>query len=146
MPNIAALLKSEITRVARKEIRAEIESLRKAVSAQRLAIAALKREIAEVRKAASEGSQPPKAAAATEDVAEAGIQRRFSPSRLAAHRQKIGLSAAQYGALVGVTGQSIYKYEQGKARPHTATVRKLSEIKERSKAQILASLQEGGQG
>ena len=53
MPNIAALLKSEITRVARKEIRAEIESLRKAVSAQRLAIAALKREIAEVRKAAS---------------------------------------------------------------------------------------------
>ena len=49
MPNIAALLKSEITRVARKEIRAEIESLRKAVSAQRSAIAALKREIAEVR-------------------------------------------------------------------------------------------------
>ena len=140
MPNIAALLKSEITRVARKEIRAEIESLRKAVSAQRSAIAALKREIAEVRKMASKGPQAPKAAATASDAAEAGVQRRFSPSRLAVHRQKIGLSAAQYGALVGVTGQSIYKYEQGKARPLAATVRKLSELKERSKAQILASL------
>ncbi|WP_323745972.1 helix-turn-helix domain-containing protein [Diaphorobacter caeni] len=70
------------------------------------------------------------------------VKRRFSASRLAAHRQKTGLSAADYGALVGVSGQSIYHYEQGKARPHAAVVRKLSMIKELGKTQLLALLDE----
>ena len=43
MPNIASLLKSEISRVARKEIRADTTTLKRAVSAYRSEIAALKR-------------------------------------------------------------------------------------------------------
>ena len=50
MPNIANIFKAEITRVARKEVRAEVDSLRKALAAQRSAIAALKREIADLHK------------------------------------------------------------------------------------------------
>jgi len=38
------------------------------------------------------------------------VQRRFSPARLAATRKKLGLSAADFGALIGVSGQSIYKW------------------------------------
>jgi predicted transcriptional regulator len=70
------------------------------------------------------------------------VKRRFSPTRLATHRQKTGLSAADYGALVGISGQSIYHYEQGKARPHADVVRKLSMLKELSKTQLLALLEE----
>ena len=43
MPNIASILKAEITRVARKEIRAELEGLKKSASVYRTEIAALKR-------------------------------------------------------------------------------------------------------
>ena len=43
MANIASLLKSEISRVARKEVRGEIAGLKKAVSSYRSEIAALKR-------------------------------------------------------------------------------------------------------
>jgi hypothetical protein len=43
MPNVASVLKSEIARVARKEVRAEIASLKKAASAYRSDIAELKR-------------------------------------------------------------------------------------------------------
>jgi len=43
MPNIATLLKTEISRVARKELRGESQALKKAVSAHRSEIAALKR-------------------------------------------------------------------------------------------------------
>ena len=43
MPNIATLLKSEISRVARKELRGETSALKKALSTQRSEIAALKR-------------------------------------------------------------------------------------------------------
>lgn len=38
MPNIASILKTEISRVARKEVRAEVESLKKTTSQQRGAI------------------------------------------------------------------------------------------------------------
>ena len=43
MPNIASILKSEIARVARKEVRGETLGLMKAVSAYRAEIASLKR-------------------------------------------------------------------------------------------------------
>jgi cell division protein FtsB len=43
MPNIANALKSEISRVARKEIKVETLALKKSVVAQRKEIAALKR-------------------------------------------------------------------------------------------------------
>jgi hypothetical protein len=43
MPNIATILKDEIARVARRAIRSEIDSLKKASTAHRSGIAALKR-------------------------------------------------------------------------------------------------------
>lgn len=142
MPNIAAILKTEITRVARKEIRAETEALRKTIAAQRTAIAALKRELAELRKDCKSAQQPRKPKVAFDAPAENDVKRRFSASRLATHRQKTGLSASDYGLLVGVSGQSIYHYEQNKARPHAEVVRKLSMLKEMSKTQIAARLEE----
>ena len=45
MPNIASILKSEISRVARKEVRAEVSGLKKGVSGHRSEIAALKRRL-----------------------------------------------------------------------------------------------------
>jgi hypothetical protein len=45
MPNIANILKSEISRLARKEMRENSDGLRKAVAAHRAEIAALKRRV-----------------------------------------------------------------------------------------------------
>lgn len=142
MPNIASILKSEITRVARKEVRVEIEALRKAGAAQRTALAALKREVADLRKELRDVRKPQRAAAVNLDTpVEGEVQRRFSASRLQAHRQKLGLSAAEYGSLVGLSGQSIYNYEQGKARPPADMVAKLSRLKELGKTEITARLE-----
>ena len=46
MSNIASALKEEIARIARKEIRAETEALKKASSRYRAEIADLKRRLA----------------------------------------------------------------------------------------------------
>jgi hypothetical protein len=110
MPNIASILKSEIARVARKEIRSEIEALRKSSVAYRSAIAALRRQVTalegELRRFAADS--PARVSGAKQGGGEtAGVKRRFSASRLAAHRSKLGLSAATYGRLVGVSGQTI---------------------------------------
>ncbi|WP_353235026.1 helix-turn-helix domain-containing protein [Diaphorobacter ruginosibacter] len=141
MPNIASILKAEITRVARKEVRAEIEALRKASIAQRSALAALKREVAELHKEIRDARKPQRVAAIhLETPPEGEVQRRFSPARLAAHRQKLGLSAAEYGSLVGLSSQSIYNYEQSKGRPPAEMVAKLSRLKELNKSEILELL------
>lgn len=130
MPNIASVLKAEISRVARKEIRAEVESLRKATVQHRSAIASLKRKISELEKQvrrssnASKGPQQPEGDDGSRQI-------RFSAQRLKNHRAKLGLSAKDYGRLVGVSGLTIYKWEGGNTRPRAgqlpaiAAVRKL---------------------
>jgi predicted nucleic acid-binding Zn-ribbon protein len=95
MPNIASILKAEISRVARKEVRAEIEALRKSSVAHRASIAALRRQVDALEKAlrrAAKGSTSRSAALEADAAADAGVKRRFSANRLAAHRAKLGLS------------------------------------------------------
>ena len=129
MPNIASILKAEISRVARKEVRAEIETLKKASVAHRASIAELRRQVnaleKELRRVAK-GAARSASASDPADEATAGTKRRFSATRLAAHRLKLGLSAANYGQLVGVSGQTIYHWEQGKARPRAAQLESLA--------------------
>jgi DNA-binding transcriptional regulator YiaG len=133
MPNIASILKTEISRVARKEVRAEIETLKKASIAHRASIAELRRQVTALEKElrrVAKGATRPAAATDPGHAAAAGMKRRFSATRLAAHRAKLGLSAAIYGQLVGVSGQTIYHWEQGKARPRAAQLESLAAVRD----------------
>jgi DNA-binding transcriptional regulator YiaG len=119
MPNIATILKSEISRVARKEVRAEIESLKKASVQHRAAIAALRRQVSALEKElrnVAKGAARSARASEPDEADDGGTKRRFSAGRLASHRTKLGISAASYGKLVGVSGQTIYHWEPLGAR------------------------------
>lgn len=144
MPNIAALLKDEIARIARKEVRAQTEDVRKASAQYRSHIATLRRRIEElerelkrVRKGA--GRSAPAADDAGGD--DGGKPRRFSPTRLAAQRAKLGLSAADFAALVGVSGQSIYKWEHGEARPRARQLEAIAALRGIGKREAAARLE-----
>lgn len=120
MPNIASVLKEEIARVARKEVRGETQRLKKASAQYRSDIAALKREVAALRQQLGrlskvQGKSPPPAA-----VDEPKSSLRFSAKGFAAQRQRLGLSANALATLLGVSGQSVYKWEDGKARPRAS--------------------------
>jgi len=134
MANLATVLKSEIARVARKEARAEVEPLRKANAQYRSAIAQLRRQISGLEKQLKQAKRRVSAAAPT--VEPPGTARRFSASRLAAHRTKVGLSAAAYGKLVGMSGATIYLWEQGKSRPSAEQLTKLAALRSLSKQAI----------
>ncbi len=56
---------------------------------------------------------------------------RFLPSQISSHRQRLGLSAEQYGKLVGVSALKIYSWEQGRTRPSVHYLRKLTQIQSR---------------
>lgn len=144
MPNIASILKAEISRVARKEVRAEIEILKKASASHRASIAALRRQVSALEKElrrASKGSARRASFDDSDDASESGPKRRFSPTRLATHRSRLGLSAASYGKLVGVSGQTIYHWEQGKARPRAAQLERLAAARDLSKHEVAAQLE-----
>ena len=140
--NIAAVLKTEISRVARKEVRSETQQLKKAVVHYRTEIAALKRRLAELERAVKQNRKAPGKPVVAVESAEKPQRATFSASGLAAQRKKLGLSANELGALVGVTGQSIYKWEQGKAKPRTAQLMALRAMRSLGKKAVVARLAE----
>ena len=118
MPNIANTLKAEISRIARKEIRAETTSLKKAIATYRTEIAALKRRAQSLEKqlrGAGEQVQRPEAPA---EATDSSPKLRFSAKGLAAQRKRLGISARECGLLLGTSTQSIYNWEEGRVRPH----------------------------
>jgi DNA-binding transcriptional regulator YiaG len=150
MPNIASVLKSEITRLARKEVRDSGDGLRKTVAAHRAEIASLKRRLSDLEsmvKRLTKGAgavtkQPRKSSAdASPEPDSAGL--RFRAKGMAANRQRLGLSAADFGLLVGATGQSIYAWEAGKTKPKPATLAAIAALRGIGKREVedkLASL------
>lgn len=145
MPNIAALLKTEIARVARKEVKAQIEALKKTVTAQRGQIAALKKraddadkQLKRLGKPAARGAAP-KVEEAEDDEGAAGM--RFSAKGFKTRRKKLGLSAEDLGLLLGVTGQSIYKWEDGRARPRGSYMPAIAAFRTMGKREITQRLE-----
>ena len=127
MPNLSTILKGEITRLARKEIKAAIAPLRKANAGHRKEIAELKRFVALLQRDLKAASRPAKAVAA---VGEASFgSTRFSAKGLKSLRAKLGLSAAEFGLLVGASGQSIYKWETAKTVPRASQQAALAAIR-----------------
>ena len=145
MPNIASILKSEISRVARKQVRAETTGLKKALGAYRAEIAALKRrtqaleqELRRLSKASAKAAPP------VPDEAESRTVR-FSAKGLATQRKRLGLSAEDCGLLVGASGQSVYNWEAGTTRPRQKLVPAIAALRnlgKREAAARLASLRE----
>jgi DNA-binding transcriptional regulator YiaG len=141
MPNIASMLKEEISRIARKEIRREIAGLRKAVTTYRTEIAALKRRSIDLERSLRRAvrRQAPRAQMSTEG----SPNLRFSPKGLAALRKRLDLSAADFGRLLGASGQSIYLWESGKMRPtpkHLAGIAAIRGLGKRAVAERLEAL------
>jgi len=140
MPNIAHLLKQEIVRLARKEVRAEVAALKKASALYRSEIAELKKqqqalelEVKRLNKAAQRPATVP-------DDAPPATAGRFSAKAFAAQRQKLGLSAREVAQLLGVSELSVYKWESGKVQPRAQYLPALNEFKALGKREATARL------
>jgi len=141
MSKIASLLKQEITRLARKEIAAGNSTLRKASAQYRRDIAELKRQAATLAKQVSFLQQQEKKRVAKRAPSTAAEGKRFSQRGLQAHRRTLGLSAADYALLVGVTAQTIYNWEQGKSKPRESQLAALVTLRGLGKREALKRLE-----
>ena len=142
MPNITVVFREEISRLARKEIKNQTEALRKASSEHRKKIAEMKRQISELkRRITFLEKQVPKKNQPKVGEDDTG-NFRFSARGLCSNRKRLGLSASDYGKLVGVTGQSVYKWEQEASRPRAQQVAVLAALRRMGKKEVLARLDE----
>ncbi|BDU15187.1 helix-turn-helix domain-containing protein [Lysobacter auxotrophicus] len=146
MPNLGTVLKAEISRLARKEVRAEVETLRKASGTYRREIAELKRQVAQLERSLRQAgkARPAAASVAASKDEESSSRLRFSAKGLQSLRTKLGLSAADFGRLTGVSGQSIYHWEQGKSLPRKSQLPKLASVRGLGKKEARARLDSMG--
>ena len=129
MPNIASALKEEITRLARKEARAHVEALKKASNQYRRDIAELKRQVAKLAQHATRADKVAARATANTTTEAQSVKVRFVPKGLRSQRARLGLSAAEYAKLAGVTQQSIYNWESGTTRPRAEQIPRLASLR-----------------
>ena len=140
--NIAAALKVEVVRLARKEIRSETETLKKAAAGYRADIAALKRRLLEMEKQLRHRGKAPKADGQTRDgQAGEAPKTRFSAKSLAAQRKRLGLPVSDIALLVGASGQSVYNWESGQVRPRASQLSAIAALRQLGKKEAAARLE-----
>ena len=140
--NIAAALKVDIVRLARKEIRNETQALKKAAASHRSDIAALKRRLLEMEKQLRRRGRAQEAEGPSTDVQDTQAPKiRFSAKSLAAQRKRLGLSASDIGLLVGASGQSVYNWESGQVRPRASQLAPIAALRQMGKKDAAARLE-----
>lgn len=138
MSKIGSLLKEEMLRLARKEVRGAVQAVKKTSAQHRRDIAELKRQL---RNLTLRLSQHEKRAGKERGPAPTGAAQempKFSAKRLRSHRRRLGLSAAAYARLVGVTPLSIYNWERGVARPRQEWMEALAALRQLTKKEAQA--------
>lgn len=140
MANIASVLKEEIIRLARKELRAETENLKKASAQYRSDIAALKRRTATLEKQLARIEKAIPKNTEVEVKPEAAAKTRFTANGFKTLRQRLGLTAQTIGALLGVSGQTIYSWEAGNSSPRGQQMTRIVMLRGMGKREVDAIL------
>ena len=141
MANLAKILKDETARIARKEVRAETGSTRKASAQYRRDIAELKRKLGALEKEVKFLRKQENKRAASKPSLQLADSARFSPRWVKANREKLGLSAADYGALVGVHAMTIYNWEHGKSKPRKEQLASLVAVRKLGQREAIRRLE-----
>ncbi|MCE9551792.1 MAG: hypothetical protein K8T91_00215 [Planctomycetes bacterium] len=142
MPNLMVTLKQEISRLARKEMRPHLVTTRQLTARHRRDIARLKRLLSghEKKIAFLEARERKRLSGPQAPAADLLNGARFSPTSVRAQRRRLKLSAAEYGLLAGVSGQTIYLWEQGKSRPRTGQLATLVTLRKLGRRAALRQL------
>ena len=142
MPNLAVAFRQEITRLARREIRSQTQGLRKASAQFRRDIAELKRHASELKSEVARLERQVGKDVAPQITEADPAKVRFTAKGVISQRRSLGISAADYGKLIGVTGHTIYKWEHGTSRPRRAQLTALASIRRMGKREAIARLEQ----
>lgn len=119
MPNIGTVLKQEILRLARKEVRATVNPLKKRVADLTRSNASLKKKVPQLEKIVVRLQS--EAEARMLQSVQAGEKKlrgsRLGPRSIQAQRKRLKLTRAEFGRLAEVSANTIYLWETGQITP-----------------------------
>jgi DNA-binding transcriptional regulator YiaG len=143
MSNIAQVLKSEIVRLSRKEVKSAVHPLRSSTFLLRKIVADLKKRIGALEsenKRLSAIAQKEQARVSP-DIAE---KVRISSRGVRILRTKLGLSQDSFAKLLGVSSQAVYSMEhkQGRLRLRQGTLSSLISLRGIGKREAKRKLEE----
>jgi DNA-binding transcriptional regulator YiaG len=141
MANIASVLKTEITRLARKELRFASGSTKKAIASYRREIAALKRRMQSLERELMQLRKQAGRSAPADRVPDESPSVRFRAEGFAQHRKRLGLSARQAGLLLDASSLSVYKWEKGQATPRAKHLEAIANLRKMGKREAQRRLE-----
>ena len=143
MTSLNIALKSEIARVARKELKEELTALRRTTASHRAEIAALKRDLKSLRslvKLNERSIRKVMPAQQPKSKANSARPQSFNAKAFAAKRAKLGLSQSEMAQLLEASALSVYKWESGKVQPRAAQLGRILAIREIGRREATARL------
>ena len=141
MAKLESIIKSEIQRLAKHEVRSVFRPLRKEVWGMKLKLSNLIKGFTVLDRLAKEISKSkstePKLKASPEEVKVS----RLTPDRIRGLRKKLGISMRELGVLTGSSLSAVLSWEKGKFKPRgekKAALVALRKLKKREVRKILA--------
>jgi len=142
MPNLASALKGEISRLSTKAARQHVapvqsasNALRRQVSELKKQLRALERQVAALKRQGAR-TRP-------DLVPEDESNVRFTAKGLRSLRNRLGLSAEEFGRLLDVGQQTIYNWESKKTQPRRAQIPAIAALRTIGKREARARLEDG---
>jgi DNA-binding transcriptional regulator YiaG len=145
MANIAGVLRDEISRLSRREIRKATESTKKSTNQHRHAIATLKSHVSNLTRQVFALTRTvtrfQQGSSAVPDTGSSTKKIRFVAKGLRANRTRLGLSAGDFGRLVGVSANSVYAWESGTTTPRREQLAKIAALRTLGKREAAKRLE-----
>ncbi len=147
MNTFSNAFRAEVVRMARKELKPELQGMRKAATRHRSEIAALKRE---VKSLASQLKTAQRQVKLADTVQVAAKEPSPVPSKkpsfefraevLSQMRATLRITQAELASLLGASKASVYKWESGRVHPRAAQLARIEEVLKMGPRKALAAL------
>ncbi len=148
MARFAVVFREEVTRLAKRVVRAETRKMKEAVVQHRRDLTRLKRQVhLQQRRLTQLDIREREHRGYAAAIAEPAERLRFSARSVRAQRRRLKLSAEEYAKLAGVSTLTVYNWEHGKTRPRKAQFAALVALRKMGRREALAKLEqpEGGE-
>ena len=142
MGKLESTIKSEIQRLAKREIQSTFLPLREDVRSMRLKLSSLSKGFSVLDRFTKEQlKQVEKKGVKLEASLEEAKASRLSPDRIRSLRKKLGVSQRKFAILIGVSNNAVSLWEKGESKPGAekkAALVALRKLRKREVGKVLA--------
>ena len=151
MPDVAGVLREEVQRLAKKQVKAGLAPLKRDTVRLKKQVAELRHELATLTRTSRELLARVTAVVAkkeTEAATERAATLRPTSKSLVRLRHRLALTQVEFGRLMGVSGQAVLNWERkgSRVRMRSANLAALAGIQKMGKRESRRRLEEMGQG